>query len=173
MTPQIEGIKGRVIETPKGGWAANTWYVAEVASGKNNVFHKTLVFSGDQGTAKSARIINPSYDNVVDTLADRFVVRNIEKLGKLADFKASNDVEMKERAYYVASIKRGDDKPVIGLVFTGFLNGGNNTPGGYSFVYVEGENSAGEYQDCEVTLLRLIMTEATLDDEDEDEDRED
>lgn len=34
MTPRIEGIKGRTIETPKGGWAVNSWYIAEVSAEK-------------------------------------------------------------------------------------------------------------------------------------------
>lgn len=131
------------------------------------MFHKTLVFSGEHGAAKSARIINPYYDTVVNALTDSFVVRNIEELGKLADFEASSNVEMKEGAYFVANIQRGDDSPVVGLAFTGFLNGKNNTPCGYSFVYLESENSTYDYNDCKVTLLCLFATKEILDDADE------
>lgn len=173
MTPQIEGIKKQIIESPEGGWQPNTWYIAEVASGLQNVFHQTLVFSGEEGTVESARIINPTYDVEVNPLADRFVVRNIQTIGKLASMKAPTEEKIIPRAYYVASIDRGDKEPVIGLAYTGFLNGRNGTPGGYSFTYVEGDKSADAYDYRSVKLLHLIITENELDGEDDGEDWED
>jgi hypothetical protein len=169
MTPTIEGITERTVELPESGLQANTWYTAEVSSSEDNVFHTTLVFTGKDGTVESASIINPTYDCEVSPLSDAFVVRKFDLIGKLKSIKTPELGEMKERAFYVACIQHEDMEPTVGLAYTGFLNGRNGTPGGYSFAYIEGDRAVMEYADVEVTLLHLLMTEDELSGEVEDE----
>lgn len=172
MTPAIQSITERTIELPETGLKPNTWYIAEVANSKDNVFHKTLVFTGEDGTLESSNIINPTYDCEVTPLSDSFVVRGFDLIGNLKSIKTPELGAMKERAFYVASISQCGKEPDIGLAYTGFLNGAGGTPGGYSFAYVEGDRAVMDYtdNDIEITLLHLLMTEDEVSGDVEDED---
>lgn len=159
MTPAIEGIKS-TINTPAGGWKADTWYIATVATNEDNMFHRTLIYVSTTG---EAYVINPGYENEMRPVSQLYVVRSIEEKGTLTNLIKPDPVKLTERTYYVAHISINEEPAQTGLAFTGFLNGDNEQPGGYSIVALPGSTpTIYPYKAATVELISKIITEDEL-----------
>lgn len=161
MTPNHEGLHPH-IAMPAGGWTPNTLYRATVAYSKDNMFHEVLIFVNTRGTPY---VISPSSDAIVELLSHYYVARDIRLITALTD-QPADDVKLMPQAYYAASVLRKNDADALhelALVFTGFLNGQDHQPGGYSAVILLGANpTSHEYRKFDVTLLNLITTDEAL-----------
>lgn len=165
MTPEIKGIQP-FINTPVGGWKADTWYIATVAASKNNVFHRTLIYvsSLDQ----IPYVVNPGYENEITPVSQLYAVLDVEEKSTLANLATLGEPTLKPQAYYVAHISIKGGAPILALAFTGFLNGQNGQPGGYSMIVIPGAKPVMHpYNAFTVELIAPIITEQELEGVDE------